>query len=155
MGRVVTLEELIKITEQLKLENKKIVTTNGCFDILHVGHVRYLKEARELGDVLVVGVNSDESVRKLKGPTRPINNENDRSEILSSLVCVDYAVIFGEDTPVELLSQIKPSIHAKGGDYDVNTLPEAKTVQDNGGELVFINFVDGKSTTNIINKAKA
>ena len=154
MGRVVTLEELIKITEQLKSENKKIVTTNGCFDILHVGHVRYLKEARELGDILVVGVNSDESVRKLKGPTRPINNENDRSEILSSLVCVDYAVIFGEDTPVELLSQIKPSIHAKGGDYDVNTLPEAKTVQDNGGELVFINFVDGKSTTNIINRAK-
>lgn len=154
MGKTVKLNELLEIVKNLKQENKKIVTTNGCFDILHVGHVRYLQKAKELGDILIVGVNTDSSVKKLKGPTRPINNENDRAEVLAALGCVDFTVLFSEDTPVKLLSEIKPDVHTKGGDYDVNNLPEAKVVQDNGGKLVFIDFVDGKSTTNIINKAK-
>lgn len=154
MGKVINLVELTSILEDLKSNNKTIITTNGCFDILHVGHVRYLAEARSLGDVLIVGLNSDDSVKRLKGPTRPINNENDRAEVLASLISVDYVVLFNEDTPVSLLSQIKPDIHAKGGDYNPDTLPESKTIQKNGGKLVFIQFVEGKSTTNIIEKTK-
>lgn len=154
MGKVINLIDLISVLKDFKKNNKKIVTTNGCFDILHVGHVRYLAEARSLGDVLIVGLNSDDSVRRLKGPTRPINSENDRAEVLASLISVDYVVLFNEDTPVELLSQIKPNIHAKGGDYNPDTLPESKIVQENDGKLVFIQFIEGKSTTGIIEKAK-
>jgi D-glycero-beta-D-manno-heptose 1-phosphate adenylyltransferase len=151
VGQVVELGQLLDIVKNLKKENKTIVTTNGCFDIIHVGHVRYLKQAKDLGDVLIIALNSDYSVKRLKGPTRPINSENDRAEVLSSLCCVDYVVIFNEDTPAELLSKIKPDIHVKGGDYDINTLPEAPVIKKAGGKIVFIPFVEGKSTTNIIN----
>jgi glycerol-3-phosphate cytidylyltransferase len=152
MGEVVNLNELVNIVADLKKQNKTIVTTNGCFDIIHAGHVRYLKEAKELGDVLIVCLNSDASVQRLKGPTRPLNHEDDRAEVMSALKAVDYVVLFEDDTPVEILAQIKPSIHVKGGDYTEDTLPETKVIKEGGGKIQFIKFVEGRSTTNIINK---
>jgi len=154
LGLVLQINELVQEINKLKLSGKTIVSTNGCFDILHVGHVRYLKQSASLGDILVVCLNSDNSVKRLKGPNRPLNNENDRAEVLAAIDCVDYVVIFDDDTPVKYLEEIKPNIHTKGGDYDVNNLPEAKVIMDNGGRLEFISFVEGKSTTNIINKMK-
>ena len=154
MGKILKQEEILKTIEKLKNENKTIVFTNGCFDILHVGHVRYLKESAKYGDILIVGLNSDSSVKKLKGENRPINNENDRAEILSALYFVDYIVIFNENTPENLLDEIKPDIYTKGADYTIETLPEAKTVLKNGGKVEFINLVEGKSTTNIIKKTQ-
>ena len=138
--------------KNLKQQGKKIVFTNGCFDILHAGHVRYLTAAKNLGDVLIVGLNTDESVRRLKGSTRPVNNENDRAEVLLGLKAVDYVIFFGEQTAENLISEVKPDIYAKGGDYTLETLPEAKIVQSYGGEVKFIPLVAGKSTTNIIKK---
>jgi D-glycero-beta-D-manno-heptose 1-phosphate adenylyltransferase len=152
MGEVVKAEKLTEVLKDLKLKNKKIVTTNGCFDILHVGHVRYLKLAKELGDVLIIGLNTDRSVKALKGPKRPLNSENDRAEVLATLNCVDYVVLFDEDTPAKLLDIIKPDIHAKGGDYNIDTLPEAEVIIKNGGKVVFIPLVKGKSTTSLIEK---
>ncbi len=152
--KIIKKENIKKTAENLKKENKKIVFTNGCFDILHVGHVRYLKESAKFGDVLIVGLNSDSSVKKLKGDSRPINNENDRAEILSALYFVDYIVIFEDSTPEKLLDLIKPDIYTKGADYTLETLPEAKTVLKNGGKVEFINLVQGKSTTNIIKKTQ-
>ena len=152
MGKVLKIDSLVNEINILKSQGKKIVSTNGCFDILHVGHVRYLQKSAALGDILVVCLNSDRSVKALKGDSRPLNNENDRAEVLAALGCVDFVVIFDEDTPVNYLAQIKPDIHTKGGDYDINTLPEAKVITDNGGRVEFISFVEGKSTTNIINK---
>lgn len=154
MRKILKREEILKTIEKLKNENKTIVFTNGCFDILHVGHVRYLKESAKYGDILIVGLNSDSSVKKLKGESRPINNENDRAEILSALYFVDYIVIFNENTPENLLDEIKPDIYTKGADYTIETLPEAKTVLKNGGKVEFINLVEGKSTTNIIKKTQ-
>lgn len=154
MRKILKQEEILKTIEKLKNENKTIVFTNGCFDILHVGHVRYLKESAKYGDILIVGLNSDSSVKKLKGESRPINNENDRAEILSALYFVDYIVIFNENTPENLLDEIKPDIYTKGADYTIETLPEAKTVLKNGGKVEFINLVEGKSTTNIIKKTQ-
>lgn len=154
MKKILKREEILKTIEKLKNENKTIVFTNGCFDILHVGHVRYLKESAKYGDILIVGLNSDSSVKKLKGESRPINNENDRAEILSALYFVDYIVIFNENTPENLLDEIKPDIYTKGADYTIETLPEAKTVLKNGGKVEFINLVEGKSTTNIIKKTQ-
>ena len=152
MGQVVTRKEIREISENLKKENKTTVFTNGCFDILHIGHVRYLKESAKCGDVLIIGLNSDSSVKRLKGESRPINNENDRAELLSELGFVDYVVIFDEDTPEKLLDEIKPDIYTKGADYTLETLPEAATVLKNGGVVEFIDLVEGKSTTNVIKK---
>jgi len=154
MGRIIEKDELSQICTQLRKENKKIVFTNGCFDILHLGHVRYLKASARFGDVLIVGINSDKSVKKLKGETRPINNEKDRASLLCEINLVDYAVIFEEDTPIDLLEIIKPEIYTKGKDYTLETLPEAKIVLENKGQVEFIDFVEGKSTTNVINKMK-
>ena len=154
-GEIVLLinkETLKEIIQELKIQNKKVVFTNGCFDILHVGHLRYLTEARKQGDVLVVGVNSDASVKRLKGETRPINSELDRCEMLSGLKPVDYTVIFEEDTPEELIKKLKPSIHVKGGDYKKEDLPETKIVESYGGEVRILTFIEGKSTTNIVKK---
>ena len=150
MGKIVNKEEIINIVKNLKKENKKTVFTNGCFDILHVGHVRYLKASKKCGDVLIVGVNSDSSVRNLKGPTRPINNENDRAEIVSELGFVDYVVLFSENSPAKLLEEIKPDIYTKGADYTLETLPEAPIAIKNNIKVEFINLVEGKSTTNTI-----
>lgn len=133
-------------------QNKKIVFTNGCFDILHIGHKRYLQEAASLGDLLIVGVNSDDSVRRLKGPDRPVNSEQDRAEMLSALGFVDYVVIFGEDTPYELIKKIQPDVLVKGGDYKPEEVVGRDIVEARGGRLELIQFVEGKSTTNIINK---
>lgn len=140
------------IVNLAKEQGKKVVFTNGCFDILHVGHVSYLENAKRQGDILIVGVNSDESTRRLKGSTRPINNENDRACMLSALKSVDYTVIFDEDTPEDLIAYLRPSIHVKGGDYKKDDLPETKIVEAYGGKVVILNFVEGKSTTNIVNK---
>ncbi len=135
-------------------EKQKIVFTNGCFDILHVGHIRYLQEAAKLGDILIVGLNSDESVKRLKGPERPINSEADRAEMLGALGFVDYVAIFSEDTPLNLIKMIKPDVLVKGGDYAPDDVVGKKEVEERGGRLVLIPFVEGKSTTNIIEKIK-
>ena len=139
--------------EKVRQQKKKIVFTNGCFDLLHVGHVRYLAEAQKLGDVLVVGVNSDASVQRLKGPTRPIQNEKDRAEILKNLKSVDETVIFTEDTPEKLIEDVRPDILVKGGDWSVDQIVGGRFVQSYGGQVCSLSFIDGKSTTKIIEKA--
>lgn len=133
-------------------KGKKIVFTNGCFDILHRGHVTYLSEARKLGDLLVVGVNSDASVKRLKGPERPINNEEDRKYVLSQLKSVDFCEIFTEDTPLNLILKVDPKILVKGGDWKIDQIVGGKEVIARGGDVFSLNFVDGYSTTSIINK---
>ena len=134
--------------------DKKIVFTNGCFDILHIGHIRYLQEAAKLGDILVVGMNSDSSVKMLKGSDRPINSESDRAEMLSVLDFVDYVVVFEKETPLELIKQIQPDVLVKGRDYQNEYVIGTKEVEDRGGKLVLLPFVEGKSTTGIIEKIK-
>ena len=146
--------ELKDLLKKLKEEGKTIVTTNGCFDILHVGHVRYLEKTKSFGDVLIVALNSDKSVKSIKGESRPINNENDRAEVLSALKSVDYVVLFDEDSPIDLLLQIKPDVYTKGADYTIESLPEAKGIMEAGGRIEFISFVEGKSTTSIIEKMR-
>ncbi|ADG92603.1 rfaE bifunctional protein [Arcobacter nitrofigilis DSM 7299] len=143
-----TVKEIKKVAKRLRKQNKKIIFTNGCFDILHKGHVSYLNNAKALGDILIVGLNSDDSVRRLKGENRPINNHDDRAYILSALECVDYVVIFDEDTPYELIQRVKPDVLVKGADY------EGKEVigSDIAKETVLIDFVEGKSTTSTIEK---
>ncbi len=147
-SHIKTFDEIKTLSSKLHSQGKKIVFTNGCFDILHVGHVKYLEVAKSYGDVLILGLNADSSVRKLKGPTRPINTQDDRAYILASLESVDYVVIFEEETPYELIKLIKPHVLVKGGDY------EGKEVvgQDIADELKLVQFVDGKSTTNTIKK---
>ncbi len=147
-SHIKTFAEIEKLAKKFHEKGKKIVFTNGCFDILHAGHVKYLQEAKNYGDILILGLNADNSVRKLKGPTRPINNQNDRAYILASLESVDYVVIFEEETPYELIKLIKPHTLVKGGDY------EGKIVvgQDIANELKLVQFVDGKSTTNTIKR---
>ena len=146
--------ELDDLLKKLRKEGKTIVTTNGCFDILHVGHVRYLEKTKSFADVLIVALNSDKSVKSIKGDNRPINNENDRAEVLSGLKSVDYVVLFDENSPIDLLLQIKPDVYTKGADYTVETLPEAKPIMESGGRIEFISFVEGKSTTSIIEKMR-
>ena len=146
--------ELNNLLNKLREEGKTIVTTNGCFDILHVGHVRYLEKTKSFADVLIVALNSDKSVKSIKGDSRPINNENDRAEVLSGLKSVDYVVLFDEDSPIDLLLEIKPDVYTKGADYTIETLPEAKPIMEAGGRIEFISFVEGKSTTSIIEKMK-
>ena len=155
MGKVIERKNIASFLNDLRKDGKTVVTTNGCFDILHVGHVRYLQKTKTFADYSVVMLNSDKSVRSIKGPTRPVNNENDRAEILCALKCVDFVVLFDEDSPQNLIAEIKPDVHTKGADYTVETLPEAKTIIKNGGRIEFINFVEGKSTTSIIEKMKA
>lgn len=138
--------------DELKRRGNKIVFTNGCFDILHAGHVRYLTAAKTFGDVLIVGLNSDESVRRLKGSSRPINSQLDRAEVLSGLKAVDHVIIFGEQTAEALIARVKPNVYVKGGDYTLETLPEAKIVQKFGGRVELVNLVAGRSTTNIVEK---
>ena len=152
MGQLIKRENLQTLLNRLRSEGKTIVTTNGCFDILHVGHVRYLQKTKTFADIMIVCLNSDVSVKKIKGLTRPINNENDRAEILCALECVDYVVMFDESSPENLLCEIKPDVHTKGADYTLETLPEAKSIIANGGRVEFISFVEGKSTTNVIKK---
>jgi len=155
MGQLIDRKNIVEFLGSLRKDGKTIVTTNGCFDILHVGHVRYLQKTKTFADYSVVMLNSDKSVRSIKGPTRPVNNENDRAEILCALECVDFVVLFDEDSPQNLIAEIKPDVHTKGADYTVETLPEAKTIMENGGRIEFISFVEGKSTTSIIEKMRS
>jgi len=150
----ITAQEASELTKKLQNEGKTVVVTNGCFDILHVGHVRYLQKTKTYADVLIVLLNSDVSVKKIKGEDRPINNESDRAEILKALSCVDYVVLFDEASPAEILRIIKPNVYTKGADYNLETLPEAEILKEVGIKAVFIDFVDNKSTTNLINKIK-
>lgn len=149
---LLTAEEMRKEIAKLQKAEKRVVFTNGVFDILHIGHLTYLEEAGNLGDVLVVGVNSDASVKVNKGDKRPINSEKNRAYVLLGTKFVDYAVIFDEKTPEKLLDVLKPDVHVKGGDYKKEDLPETKIVEENGGEVKILSFVDNVSTTQIINK---
>ena len=148
--KIKTKEDLHRIVEDLKKRGKRIVFTNGCFDLLHLGHIRYLEKAKSLGDILLVGVNSDRSVRNLKGPERPILPEEERAEILSSLGCVDYITVFDELTPLELISSLQPHILVKGGDWTKETTVGKEVVERSGGEVVILPFVEGSSTSNLI-----
>lgn len=150
MGRVFLLDDLLNELVVLRQNGAKVVFSNGCFDILHLGHVRYLSAAKALGDFLVVGVNSDASVRKLKGAGRPVNSEDARAEVLAALGVVDAVVVFGEDTPVEILGRVKPDVHVKGGDYVAEDLPEFGVVTQNGGRVEILGFVEGYSTTGVL-----
>ena len=141
---------LASVLRDAKSEGAVVVTTNGCFDVLHLGHLRYLQAARKLGDLLVVAVNSDSSVRQLKGENRPLVPEAERAEMLAGLECVDYVIVFPELTPIDLLDELKPSIHVKGGDYELEQLVEREVVEANGGKVIVGLNVDGKSTTNLI-----
>ncbi|MFH1386455.1 MAG: D-glycero-beta-D-manno-heptose-7-phosphate kinase [bacterium] len=144
--------EIGPIAKQLKNEGARIIFTNGCFDLLHLGHVRYLREAKKLGDILIIGVNSDTSVTALKGKPRPYVSELERAEILASLECVNYVVLFSELRPDNLIKTIQPHIHVKGGDYKVGNLPEKKLVESLGGKVIVIPPIEGRSTTNIVAK---
>ena len=144
---------LAKKLTGLRARGKKIVFTNGCFDILHLGHVKYLKKARGLGDILVVGLNSDSSVHKIKGPTRPVNSELDRATVLASLYFVDYVTIFGDPTPEKLIKKFRPDVLVKGADWKAKDIIGADFVRSRGGRIVRIPFVNGYSTTSLIKKA--
>lgn len=149
---LVAQQEIINIVRNGQQEGKTYVVTNGCFDILHVGHVRYLQKTKAFADYLIVMLNSDKSVKSIKGDDRPINCEEDRAEILSALSCVDYVVLFDEKSPAKLLEDIKPDVYTKGADYTLETLPEREIVLKNNIKVEFIEFVQGKSTTNVIKK---
>ena len=138
--------EIIKVVEKLKKENKKIVFTNGCFDLLHIGHVSLFQKAKTLGDVLIVAINSDASLAQLKGPKRPLVSQTDRTQILAALSCIDYVVVFNEQTPCELLSKLKPDILVKGGDYKIEDIVGKEFVK----EVYRYPLVEGKSTTKLI-----
>jgi D-beta-D-heptose 7-phosphate kinase/D-beta-D-heptose 1-phosphate adenosyltransferase len=150
-AKVKTLRELLPAIAGHKQEGKKIVFTNGCYDLLHVGHVRCFKEARKLGDVLVVGLNSDRSVRALKGAPRPIVPEGERAEILAALECIDYVTIFDQDNPLDIIAQIKPDILVKGGDWTVETIVGRDIVESYGGKVLSLPLTEGVSTTAIVN----
>ncbi|MBF0216481.1 MAG: D-glycero-beta-D-manno-heptose 1-phosphate adenylyltransferase [Candidatus Omnitrophica bacterium] len=153
-SKIKTREELAGLVKALKVNGVSVGFTNGCFDILHVGHVTYLAGAREKCGKLVVGVNSDASVKRLKGPERPINNESARARVLAALECVDFVVIFVEDTPLELIKAITPDILFKGGDWTSGTVVGSGYVKENGGDVVIVPYVDGYSTTGIIQKMR-
>lgn len=149
-SKLINRNDVSKMKE--KHQGKSIVFTNGCFDILHIGHTRYLQKARTLGDVMIVGVNSDESVKRLKGETRPINSLSDRMEILASLTCVDYVIPFDGDTPYELISDIRPDVLVKGGDYNPDEVVGKDIVESKGGRVVIIPLVEGRSTTAVVSR---
>lgn len=154
--KIIDQTELSRVSHREHFFNKKIVFTNGCFDILHPGHVYYLNQAKSLGDVLIVGLNSDDSVRRLnKGAERPIHPQEERAKVLASLLCVDYVCIFQEDTPLELIKIVKPDVLVKGGDYTIDKIVGADIVLQNGGKVEIIPLLEGYSTTNIVRKLKS
>ena len=157
MPKLQTPEQAAARRDELAAAGKKLVFTNGCFDLLHVGHLRYLQAARQLGDALLIAVNGDASVRALKGPSRPINNEDDRAEVLAGLACVDYVVLFHTERVTELARVIRPHIYVKGGDYTVESLDagERTALQEAGAEIRILPLVPGKSTTATIAKWKS
>ncbi|MCE3010048.1 MAG: D-glycero-beta-D-manno-heptose 1-phosphate adenylyltransferase [Proteobacteria bacterium] len=155
MGQILRRTELQSEAFRKTIQGKKLVFTNGCFDLLHVGHIRYLQEAKACGDLLFVGLNTDESVKKLKGPTRPIQNESDRAEIMAALGCVDFVCLFSEETPEQLIHQVRPQVLVKGGDWKIDQIVGSDFVIKNGGEVKSLQFVDGRSTTKIIEKSQS
>jgi len=150
--KIIGKEESVRITAGLRAAGKKVVFTNGCFDLLHLGHVDYLEKARNLGDFLVVGVNTDASVSALKGPSRPVSPEISRTRVLASLAFVDMVVLFGEETPLELIKALKPDILTKGNDYRIDNIVGADFVMGNGGSVETIPLVEGFSTTNFVKR---
>jgi len=152
LKNIFKISDDLGFVEKLKSENKKIVFTNGVFDIIHRGHVEYLSEAKSLGDILIVGLNSDSSVKMIKGEKRPVVPEENRAIVLANLKPVDYVVIFSEDTPFNLISKIKPDILVKGADWDEDKIIGADIVKSYGGEIKRIKFVENNSSTNIIDK---
>jgi rfaE bifunctional protein nucleotidyltransferase chain/domain len=152
MGRILSLEELLPIRNTLRHEGKRLVFTNGCFDLLHRGHVEFLNQARNFGDVLVVGLNSDESMRRIKGKSRPIVPEEDRAFIISNLAAVDYASIFEEDTPLKMITALLPDVLVKGADWDVGEIVGREVVEAAGGLVVNVPLVPNRSTTDIVKK---
>ncbi len=152
--KIVGRATLRAIVRKLRSSGKTVVFTNGCFDILHAGHVRYLRKARRLGDLLVIGMNSDRSVRRLKGAGRPLVRERERAELLAALEMVDYVTIFGEDTPAELIAEIRPDVLVKGGDYKAEDVAGRETVQASGGRVVIVPLVKGMSTTGLIGRIR-
>lgn len=155
MGQILRRTELQSEAFRKTIQGKKLVFTNGCFDLLHVGHIRYLQEAKACGDLLFVGLNTDESVKKLKGPNRPIQNESDRAEIMAALGCVDFVCLFSEETPEQLIHQVRPQVLVKGGDWKIDQIVGSDFVIKNGGEVKSLQFVDGRSTTKIIEKSQS
>ncbi|HHE40031.1 MAG TPA: D-glycero-beta-D-manno-heptose 1-phosphate adenylyltransferase [Candidatus Cloacimonetes bacterium] len=151
---ITTIEEIANIAQNLHDSNVKIVFTNGCFDLIHRGHVEYLSAAKKLGDVLIIGLNSDDSVRRLKGIDRPINYEQDRAIVLDNLMAVDYVSIFDEDTPYELIRIVQPDVLVKGGDWAIEDIVGSDIVLERGGEVRSLKFIEGKSTTDIIEKIR-
>jgi rfaE bifunctional protein nucleotidyltransferase chain/domain len=152
LDKILTNKKLESLVSKAKEVNKKIVFANGCFDLLHVGHIRYLTSAKELGDLLIVAINSDRIVRQLKGEGRPISSELERAEIIAALSCVDYVTIFDTPTVTELLLLLKPHIHAKGTDYTSETVPEREIVRNYGGEIAIVGDPKDHSTTEIIKR---
>jgi len=157
VSKVHNPQQLAALRDILAVTGRKLVFTNGCFDLLHVGHVRYLQAARALGDSLLVAVNGDASVRALKGPTRPINPEDDRAEVIAALACVDYVTLFHTERVTDLVRVIRPHVYAKGGDYTIESLDpgERGALQEAGSEIRILPLVPGKSTTGIIEKWKS
>ena len=153
LSKIKGAKNLVKTLNSLKNKSKRVVFTNGCFDIIHAGHVDYLSRAKRLGDILVVGLNSDSSVRKIKGKNRPINKESDRAKVLSSLYFVDYITIFNETTPENLIKKVRPDILAKGADWKVGDIAGSSFVKKYGGRIKRISFVKGYSTTSIIKRS--
>lgn len=155
--KLLTRPQAVRIAAEAREAGKTVVFTNGCFDILHVGHVRYLRQARAMGELLIVGLNTDKSVRVLKGSNRPVNSQDNRAEVLAALEFVDYVVLFDEDTPVELIKDIKPDIDVKGGDYNIEDMPEARIMRDLGGRVEIIPYSvtqsEAFSTTQTIRRA--
>jgi len=150
MGRLIALEELLEMRAAWRRAGKRMVFTNGCFDLLHRGHVEYLQQAAKLGEVLVVGLNSDESVTRLKGEGRPIVPQEDRATILAALACVDYVVYFSQDTPVELIHSLQPEVLVKGADYQINEIVGHELVQAAGGQVVRIALTPGRATRDVL-----
>lgn len=154
MEKVLDLQELIATREALRREGRTVVFTNGCFDLIHLGHVRYLTQARSLGDALVVALNSDRSVRALKGEGRPILNEQERAEVIAALQAVDYVIIFDEETPRELIATLLPDVLVKGGDWPLDEIVGREEVEAAGGKVLTVPYVGGSSTTDIIERIK-
>lgn len=153
-SKILSLSDMARKINELKSEGKKVVSTSGCFDIVHAGHVTYLEEAKTKGDVLIVLLNSDSSVRRLKGDNRPIVNEEERATVIAGLGCVDYVCLFDESTPCEMISKLQPDIFIKGGDYKGKHIPEMDVMSLYGGKVEYVSMIDGCSSTNIIEKIK-
>ncbi len=150
MGQIVEIKEIKILSEKFRKNNQKIVFTNGVFDILHRGHIEYLIKAKNLGDILIVGINSDDSVKKIKGNKRPIVQQEDRAYLLSNISCVDYVCIFNEETPLNLISEIIPDVLVKGADWDKNNIVGKDIVESHGGKVETIEFIPQRSTSDII-----